>query len=980
MEFQFIRLLTAALIALVPAAVAWWTGRRLIRLVDDPALPERLVANAQRRGVVTGIALASVLTLTGRHSAWVLMLMFISLMAAAYPLRRALYAETWSLTGYIGFFVRLNVAVFGFWILVAFGPMLAATAGPLDWVAGLLLAAALFSWEARFADVARRLMRAAPVEDPDLSARFARLAAACRLGSLTFEQVRIPGGVVANAVALPSLRRSSVVFTDTLLQRLTADEVEAICAHELAHHEYFDAPRLRRHRLVTTVLIVGCAATAPLARMYGSGSLLAFLLPYVWIAAVIVALALRGRTRQANETASDLRAVALTGNPEALVSALIRLHAIARVPRRWDAELERQSTHPSLARRIQAIRAGGSEPAALGAEARFATRGGGSIAFDDGRLAWTEPDASSHTIGYDSLTEVRVAATRSGATMLVVVDKTRRRWEIPLAPGDVGAVQAVLDVVDVRLAKPVFARIDQTNAARAAASVVALAGLLALQWAALLTGLIAAVRPSPRLLTAAAAAAAMSGFLTWRDRLIAPPGVEGTIALLLTITAAMLAGIAWYERHHAESDAIAGPVAVVGAALAVALVLAGIQGGRTDALTLNNVARMWPAISVLPCVLGAMFIWTPSWLTRAGALLLVAGGLSAAFIGSETFLDGVVDDPLNVATPSATFVTLVDRPLSEFDVPPDAHNVQLSPDARHVALLSTTNAHSTLVHLGLAGGPLISFEAEQVRFVGSDLAIVLSEDHGGVTIREIALAEPPAVVREHRFEDLAGSGLLVDSDRRRWGVMGWNGRDIVAIESGDRELRPERRWTVDEENDDLTPVAMTPLGSDAGGPMVLETLYDAPPDRLWRLRMAASALVPVFNAESRLWQMSADGRKELVRSRLAGNCTARGMVSQVLCSAFDGRRTRLLTIAADGTVDPILMLPGEFIEMGRTPDGWVTGWWNRRATALRLATGEAFQVAPEEGTRPSHLAPADGLIGAMSYETDRQVVRIYALP
>ena len=148
-DFLFLRLLAAALIALVPAAVAWWSGRRLIRLVDDPALPERLVANAQRRGIVTGVALVAIVALTGRNSAWLLMLMFISLMVGAYPLRKALYAETWSVAGYIAFSLRLNLAVIGFWLLIAFGPMLAATAGSLDWVAGILLAAVLFSWEAQ---------------------------------------------------------------------------------------------------------------------------------------------------------------------------------------------------------------------------------------------------------------------------------------------------------------------------------------------------------------------------------------------------------------------------------------------------------------------------------------------------------------------------------------------------------------------------------------------------------------------------------------------------------------------------------------------------------------------------------------------------------------------------------------------------------------------------------------------------------------
>jgi hypothetical protein len=274
----------------------------------------------------------------------------------------------------------------------------------------------------------------------------------------------------------------------------------------------------------------------------------------------------------------------------------------------------------------------------------------------------------------------------------------------------------------------------------------------------------------------------------------------------------------------------------------------------------------------------------------------------------------------------------------------------------------------------------VSFEAEQVRFVGPDLAIVLSDDHGGATVREIALDQPPTSVREHRFEDLAGPDLIVDSDRRRWGIVGWNGSDIVAAESdGEGGLQPERRWTIHQESDALTSVAMTPLGSYASGPMVLETLYDPPPARLWRLRMAAAAMAPVFHGESRFWRAAAEGREDLLRSRLDVNCSAYGAAGRVMCTAFDGRRTRFLTVGPDAVVEPVAMLPGGFIEMGRTSDGWMTGWWNRRATALRLETGEAFQVAPEEGRQASLLAPADGLIGALIYEPARQVVRLYRL-
>ena len=86
-----------ALIALLPGAVSWWSGRRLARLVDDPALPELFAAHGQRNGVVLVIAMVGL----GFVASWTSLALVIPLssgrlIAAAYPLRRVLYHETWS--------------------------------------------------------------------------------------------------------------------------------------------------------------------------------------------------------------------------------------------------------------------------------------------------------------------------------------------------------------------------------------------------------------------------------------------------------------------------------------------------------------------------------------------------------------------------------------------------------------------------------------------------------------------------------------------------------------------------------------------------------------------------------------------------------------------------------------------------------------------------------------------------------------------
>jgi Zn-dependent protease with chaperone function len=247
--------LLVALVAVLPGAFTLWRGRRIARLADDPALPELLLANRRPNGLVLGVCVGILIVAGAGHFLWAVPLLIVTRMLAGYPLRKILYRETWSLGGYLSFFLRLIFAAFGFWTLLAATPGFVSLIGSHEWIGAGGLAVVLTAWSWAYSTVFSAVLRARPVDDPILVARFARMLKQCSLPAVAPNQVDLRGGMFANAVALPSTRRPMVVVSSTLVERLDHDEVTAILAHELAHIEYYNPRRLRQMSRVTYALV-----------------------------------------------------------------------------------------------------------------------------------------------------------------------------------------------------------------------------------------------------------------------------------------------------------------------------------------------------------------------------------------------------------------------------------------------------------------------------------------------------------------------------------------------------------------------------------------------------------------------------------------------------------------------------------------------------------------------------------------------------
>src|SRR5205085_2431407 len=161
-----------------------------------------------------------------------------------------------------------------------------------------------------------------------------------------------PGGRFVSAFAFPSTRAPSVLFTDPALELFSAREQAAVFAHELSHLEHGDRRRCYIASAISYGLVAGATLGAALAfEWLPPGLFISF-----WSIALIVAFAWRLARQKAHETESDLRALALCNDAEALISGLTKLTMAGRLPRRRSSELEHGASHPSLARRLHALR------------------------------------------------------------------------------------------------------------------------------------------------------------------------------------------------------------------------------------------------------------------------------------------------------------------------------------------------------------------------------------------------------------------------------------------------------------------------------------------------------------------------------------------------------------------------------------------------------------------------------------------------
>jgi heat shock protein HtpX len=603
-----IRSLLAVALGLAPGALAWWTGRRVIALRDDPLLPERLLARARRLTQVGVVATVLLVILLPDQAPWALPLAALAFVIGVFPARCVLRDETWGLGRYLFAVGRFQLGTIGIWVLIAAAPMLVLAAGPARWLVAAGLGVLLLGWSYFHGWIFLRLIGARPLKHPDLASRFAAVAGRAGVAAPPVYRFGFAGGRMANAFALPAGREPCVLFSDQVLGFLDPDELAAIFAHEVAHLEHWGRTRLGWSRLAMTAVVALAVVGVPLLQLW-LAHWTPTMIAWGWVLALLLALGVRAAHQQRYEAESDRRAAALCGDSEALARGLTKLTALARLPRRWAADVGRNASHPSLARRIQAIRAAaGTAPGRLAAPALILTeRPGMIVLLEADRVTWLdgvpegtalepaavrEGAASMRAVRYGELVELRVRPGLFNRNpSLVARARSGRSWSVPIGAADVVAAQAALDVVDTQLGQEARPRGVALIVARALAACVVSLAVLGTAFATTATaGLMALILPGRAALAAVGTAVLGSGLLgLWSPETFAG-GVTMWASVALTalgVPALWLARAAGPEprvRERRIALAVACLLSVLGFAAAVSAFLGGVEPADFAAL------------------------------------------------------------------------------------------------------------------------------------------------------------------------------------------------------------------------------------------------------------------------------------------------------------------------------------------------------------------------------------------------------------
>ena len=401
--------------------------------------------------------------------------------------------------------------------------------------------------------------------------------------------------------------------------------------------------------------------------------------------------------------------------------------------------------------------------------------------------------------------------------------------------------------------------------------------------------------------------------------------------------------------------------------------------GAGDAGRLHVAARAFASgASGFAALAGALLV-VPHRLARLGATLAVTTAAAIIALGSNTFRDRVVPDPLVAAAPPLDLRDLASGATGELSAAGSHWHVVLGPDARH-AILTPSRDEGRSASAGtwtIAGfdGWQRDVDADDVRFVDADtLLVVRWQDHGVVLSAEpIRVAEPRWTLR---IDDASPGKVDVDPSGR------WRLEPALDADEPD-----DRNGLVRLEGRVGTPdVARIPLPTrDSSHGIVSAHGVAASGATIEVAREFTGSwhrlswLLPDVAWRSVLTRTGGAAPAIVARSRLNVECYGPSLTSaSAACLATTGDETFVWEMPADaGTPRIVAALNGSVVGSG-VEDRALLFWHEGDLLLLWRGTNRAVRVAARRACPCAHDASyAAGHVATLTRVGDRDVVRRY---
>jgi hypothetical protein len=601
-----------------------------------------------------------------------------------------------------------------------------------------------------------------------------------------------------------------------------------------------------------------------------------------------------------------------------------------------------------------------------------------SVTFDEDSLSWREGDAATHTLKYAYLAELRVHVRRSRPPALVAVERQGRRWEMVLAAEDVARAQGVLDVVDGRLPEPAALPSPWPKLGRSLLMLGAMIGVAGGQLVVAIVALLAIFQPVAPLMAAAGISAMAAGAV-----LVRQSGVDGgvfvEIGLMLLGFGFVLLLVARTKRE--ETISMRTRLAVGGLGILAAFALVAFVIGGIDPIRLHQSGQTVTAAPVLLLAFaGALTLWKSRAVKYAAIPVLVLAAATTG-VASTSFLDRFADDIFISPAPGLHWTEARGGVIQEFGVPFTAESLQLSPRGRLVSVIEQTyrrNEHDeTTFHIGRAGEGLSVVRAHDLLFVDEAEVLFVRVLTDGVELTQADARTPDRANWRVRIADLREPQLSFDATARQWRLVGWSESERAVAVTGELASSDIRRqeWTRPMRDSGWVEV----LAASGDTVLLVEAHYK--PGLLDWCGLSRYAWLVQPDRETRFRFIPQAENMSVIGSRFDTTCfapSANG--NQVLCSAFDGTRTRFISVdASSREVSPLGWIEGRYVSLRRPSNGWLSGWRNGMPTALNLERHLAVHIDRTRDYRAFAVTGSDDLIATISYDGRGSTIRLLRL-